>query len=229
RVTSITEDEIGNKYCLLWNSKTIFKTESGGTTYHQQVWTYELMKFDGKKMDKVLEIENTGFLDSKVYFYKGFILFSTWKSNNTKIYIMDIKTYDLEIVEFESPHIEELDDWETVEEFRILDFFTLNEELYIYSNMEATMSSFHAISKFDIHSKELKHYTLDYNSKERTVNAMLSYCVIGNKLIVSTDYYNEPDKKFFYFENDDFIPLDVGHISSIEMITTKSRYESSLE
>ncbi len=229
RITSIAEDEFGNKYCLMWLSKTLYITNSNGTKIHHQIWNFELYKLENEKLKLIYEIDNEGFLDCKLYYSKGILYFSTWGGFGCNIYTYDIELQKIQKIELEKPILKELKEWERIDDFRVLEFFQFDGEIYSIFEIKAGSVFIKSIAKIDFQKNEVEYFTLDRNDEQDYMASIQSYYKIENKIYCSTNYHTDKMKKFQYFENKDFYSFNAEHIKSIEMITTKSRYENSFE
>lgn len=229
RITSITEDEFGNKYCLMWLSKTLYTTNSNGTKFSYQIWNFELYKLENEKLKLIYEIENEGFLDCKLYYSKGILYFSTWGAYGCNIYTYDIELQKIQKNELEKPILKELKEWERIEEYKVLEFFQFDGEIYSIFEINAGNKYIKAFAKIDFPKNELEYFTLDRNDEQDLMASIQSYYKNEDKIYCSTDYHYDKSKKFFVFENESFVPMEFEPINPIRLITNNERYQSLKE
>lgn len=227
RITSITEDEFGNIYCLV-NSVKLIKTEKleNGTTIRVEVSRYELIKLENNSFTKLYQFEKEVPLFFKMKYHLGKIIVPSFGGSGSSLFVVDLSSKTAEEIVLKTPYIKELEDWEKVEEIRVLEFLTLKNQLYFISEIRAGLGHFKAISKLNLESKEIKYMTLERDTIEDIMPNMTSYFQLNDKMIVSTNYYDDKNKKFYIFENDKFIPYDISHINTVKLITRKNHFQS---
>ena len=225
RITSITEDEFGNIYCLLNSLKLLKKVESDNSTITHEISKYYLVKLENNSLKKLYQFEKEIPLFFKMKYHLGKIIVPT-RGFNSSLFIIDLKSNNIEELELKKPKLNELEDWENIEEIKVNEFLTINDEIYFTSEIKAGLGIFRAISKINLESKEILYFTLERDKENGIVPSITSYVQNNEELIVSSNYYGDKSKKFYLFENDKFLPFDIHHLKKVKLITKKNYFQT---
>jgi len=168
RITSITEDEFGNIYCLLNSLKLLKKVESDNSTITHEISKYYLVKLENNSLKKLYQFEKEIPLFFKMKYHLGKIIVPT-RGFNSSLFIIDLKSNNIEELELKKPKLNELEDWENIEEIKVNEFLTINDEIYFTSEIKAGLGIFRAISKINLESKEILYFTLERDKENGIV------------------------------------------------------------
>ncbi len=224
-IRSITEDENGNIYFIKRNTRTHTSGKENGTNYSWATSTMEIIKYDGNSLEQLQFFESNGPKFEKIHYFKNKLYFSMlnfdMEMKYPGLFTLDLQTNKVESLNFTLPTVDDIEElsWESVRLVQFRRIFEFNNQIYIFVNIEASLSHFQCFIKYNEGNSKFEYISFERDESHDVIRNISSFCIQKERIFCQKSTYRDEKKEFYEFKDDEFVLMEFATELIPEVIT----------